>query len=50
MNNPYPFEIRLKIWGQLMLQTAPVLLLFPPNTGPYGKPDGQLVRYDFTMG
>ena len=35
---------------QLMLQTAPVLLLFPPTTGPHARPDPQAVRYDFTTG
>lgn len=35
---------------QLMLQTAPVLLLFPPTSGPNSRPDGQPVRYDFTSG
>ena len=33
-----------------MLQTAPVLLMFPPTTGPKAKPDGQPIRYDFTQG
>ena len=34
-----------------MLQTAPVVLLFPPTTnGPNSKPDGQPIRYDFTAG
>lgn len=31
-----------------MLQTAPVLLLFPPTIGPYAKLDAEPVRYDFT--
>ncbi|KAL8953531.1 MAG: hypothetical protein Q9222_000635 [Ikaeria aurantiellina] len=35
---------------KLMLQTAPVLMLFPPTTGPDATPDAQSVRYDFTMG
>ncbi|KAL8729419.1 MAG: hypothetical protein Q9166_004749 [cf. Caloplaca sp. 2 TL-2023] len=34
----------------LMLQTAPILMLFPPTTGPKAKPDAQAIRYDFTMG
>lgn len=33
---------------QLMLQTAPVLLLFPPTIGPFAKLDAEPVRYDFT--
>lgn len=35
---------------KLMLQTAPIFLLFPPTTGPNAKPDGQPIRYDFTAG
>ncbi|KAL9128467.1 MAG: hypothetical protein Q9217_002871 [Psora testacea] len=35
---------------RLMLQTAPVILLFPPTSGPNGKPDSQPIRYDFTAG
>ncbi|KAL8840938.1 MAG: hypothetical protein Q9170_001131, partial [Blastenia crenularia] len=35
---------------KLMLQTAPVLMLFPPTTGPEAKSDAQAIRYDFTMG
>ncbi|KAG9388737.1 OST3-OST6 domain containing protein [Pyrenophora tritici-repentis] len=35
----------------LMLQTAPVILYFPPPTlGPNAKPDAQPVRFDFTAG
>ena len=34
----------------LMLQTAPVLLLFHPTTGPNAKPDGAPVRFDFVTG
>lgn len=33
-----------------MLQTAPVMLLFLPTTGPGATPDGQPLRFDFTMG
>lgn len=33
--------------GQLMLQTAPVLMLFQPTIGPDAKLDGQPIRYDF---
>ncbi|KAL8846752.1 MAG: hypothetical protein Q9221_008178 [Calogaya cf. arnoldii] len=35
---------------KLMLQTAPVMMLFPPTTGPHAKPDAQAIRYDFTTG
>lgn len=35
---------------QLQLQTAPVLLFFPPTVGPNAKADAQPVRYDFTSG
>ncbi|KAL8828233.1 MAG: hypothetical protein Q9191_002703 [Dirinaria sp. TL-2023a] len=35
---------------KLMLQTAPVLLLFPPTTGEKARPDGTPIRYDFTQG
>ncbi|KAF1931773.1 uncharacterized protein M421DRAFT_56265 [Didymella exigua CBS 183.55] len=34
----------------LQLQTAPVLLFFPPTVGPGAKADAQPVRYDFTSG
>ena len=33
-----------------MLQTAPIMLLFPPTIGTGAKTDGQPIRYDFTMG
>lgn len=33
-----------------MLQTAPILMFFPPTTGPGAKPDAQAIRFDFTMG
>jgi oligosaccharyltransferase complex subunit gamma len=32
---------------QLQLQTAPVLLYFPPTVGEHAKPDGSPVRLDF---
>ncbi|KAL9047037.1 MAG: hypothetical protein Q9206_006917 [Seirophora lacunosa] len=35
---------------KLMLQTAPILMLFPPTIGPEAKVDVQAIRYDFTMG
>ncbi|KAI9666504.1 MAG: oligosaccharyl transferase subunit ost3/OST6 [Bathelium mastoideum] len=34
----------------MMLQTAPVLLLFQPTTGPNAKADPQPVRFDFNTG
>ncbi|KAK1068046.1 oligosaccharyl transferase subunit ost3/OST6 [Friedmanniomyces endolithicus] len=34
----------------LMLQTAPVLLLFPPTTGPNAKPDNIPHRFEFASG
>ncbi|EOD48058.1 putative oligosaccharyl transferase subunit protein [Neofusicoccum parvum UCRNP2] len=34
----------------LMLQTAPVLLLFHPTSGPNARPDVQPKRFDFAMG
>ncbi|KAB8263730.1 hypothetical protein BDV32DRAFT_118317 [Aspergillus pseudonomiae] len=33
---------------KLMLQTAPVLLLFPPTVGPFAKVDDAPVRFDFS--
>jgi oligosaccharyltransferase complex subunit gamma len=33
-----------------MLQTAPVLLFFPPTVGPNAKVDAQPARFDFTNG
>ncbi|KAA6413410.1 MAG: oligosaccharyl transferase subunit [Lasallia pustulata] len=35
---------------KLMLQTAPVLLLFPPTAGINARTEGQPIRYDFNMG
>lgn len=31
-----------------MLQTAPVLLLYPPTVGPYAKVDSTPMRFDFS--
>ncbi len=31
-----------------MLQTAPVLLVFPPTVGPYAKVDDSPLRFDFS--
>ena len=33
----------------MMLQTAPVLYLFPPTNGPWAKLDSQPIRMDFTQ-
>lgn len=33
-----------------MLQTAPVMMLFKPTTGPNAKVDGQPIRLDFHGG
>lgn len=35
---------------QLQLQTAPVLFLFHPTTGPNAVADGKPVRFDFATG
>ncbi|KAL5604293.1 hypothetical protein BROUX41_002266 [Berkeleyomyces rouxiae] len=39
-----------EIFQQLGLQTAPVLLHFPPTKGPHAKPSPDPVRYDFASG
>lgn len=31
-----------------MLQTAPVLLVFPPTVGPFAKVDPAPMRFDFS--
>ncbi|EYE93826.1 OST3/OST6 family protein [Aspergillus ruber CBS 135680] len=36
------------IFQKLMLQTAPVLLLFPPTVGPFARVDDTPFRFDFT--
>ncbi|RJE23649.1 oligosaccharyl transferase subunit gamma [Aspergillus sclerotialis] len=36
------------IEGKLMLQTAPVLLLYPPTVGPFAKVDPTPLRFDFS--
>ncbi|KAF2755797.1 hypothetical protein EJ05DRAFT_116365 [Pseudovirgaria hyperparasitica] len=38
------------VFQSLMLQTAPVLLLFHPTTGPNAKVENSPTRYDFTQG
>ncbi|EPS31276.1 hypothetical protein POX_h09572 [Penicillium oxalicum] len=42
------FDEGKAVFQKLMLQTAPVMLLFPPTTGPYAKVNAEPVRYDFT--
>lgn len=38
------------ICAQMMLQTAPVLVFFPPTTGPHAKTDKPMERLDFNTG
>ncbi|KAI5927412.1 OST3/OST6 family protein [Camillea tinctor] len=38
------------VFLSLGLQTAPVLLLFQPTTGPHAVPTSDPIRYDFTSG
>ncbi|KAJ5339087.1 hypothetical protein N7452_005815 [Penicillium brevicompactum] len=42
------FDNGKAVFQKLMLQTAPVLLVFPPTVGPHAKVDGNPVRFDFT--
>ncbi|CAI7678352.1 unnamed protein product [Penicillium manginii] len=42
------FDKGKAVFQKLMLQTAPVLLLFPPTIGPFAKLDAEPLRYDFT--
>ncbi|CAG8167887.1 unnamed protein product [Penicillium salamii] len=42
------FDNGKAVFQKLMLQTAPVLLVFPPTIGPHAKVDGNPVRFDFT--
>lgn len=42
-----PVDGYMLILSKLMLQTAPVALLFPPTVGPDAKLDGSPFRYDF---
>jgi len=34
----------------MQLNTAPLLLVYPPTVGPHAKPDGQPARYEFGTG
>ncbi|KIW14919.1 hypothetical protein PV08_07704 [Exophiala spinifera] len=41
------FDNGRNVFMKLQLQTAPVLLFFPPTVGPNAKPDAQPLRLDF---
>lgn len=41
------FDNGRNVFMKLQLQTAPVLFLFPPTTGPNASPNGQPIRMDF---
>ncbi|KEF52492.1 uncharacterized protein A1O9_11334 [Exophiala aquamarina CBS 119918] len=41
------FDNGRNVFMKLQLQTAPVLLFFPPTVGENAKPDGQPIRFDF---
>lgn len=41
------FDAGRNVFIKLQLQTAPILMLFPPTTGPYASSTGQPVRMDF---
>ncbi|OGE52711.1 hypothetical protein PENARI_c009G01660 [Penicillium arizonense] len=42
------FDNGKAVFQKLMLQTAPVLLVFPPTIGPFAKVEGDPLRFDFT--
>ncbi|KAJ5121192.1 uncharacterized protein N7515_009153 [Penicillium bovifimosum] len=42
------FDNGKAVFQKLMLQTAPVLLIFPPTIGPLAKVEGDPIRFDFT--
>lgn len=42
------FDHGKDVFQKLLLQTAPVLLLFPPTVGPFAKVDAEPARFDFT--
>ncbi|KAJ5150970.1 uncharacterized protein N7482_010222 [Penicillium canariense] len=42
------FDQGKTVFQKLMLQTAPVILLFPPTVGPFAKVESEPVRFDFT--
>ncbi|KAJ6782652.1 hypothetical protein PWT90_00205 [Aphanocladium album] len=44
------FEKGKDVFASLGLQTAPVVMLFPPTEGPYAASSPEPVRYDFTTG
>ncbi|KAM0668444.1 hypothetical protein ACQRIU_002006 [Beauveria bassiana] len=44
------FENGKDVFASLGLQTAPVVMLFPPTEGPYAASSPEPIRYDFTTG
>ncbi|OJJ43323.1 hypothetical protein ASPZODRAFT_136552 [Penicilliopsis zonata CBS 506.65] len=42
------FSMGKNTFQKLMLQTAPVVLVFPPTNGPHAKIDSAPLRFDFT--
>ncbi|KAJ5969843.1 hypothetical protein N7501_006091 [Penicillium viridicatum] len=42
------FDNGKAVFQKLMLQTAPVILVFPPTLGPFAKVEGNPLRFDFT--
>ncbi|KAF3401572.1 Magnesium transporter protein 1 [Penicillium rolfsii] len=42
------FDQGKAVFQKLMLQTAPVILLFPPTIGPFAKLEAEPARFDFT--
>ncbi|OAR02580.1 hypothetical protein LLEC1_00333 [Akanthomyces lecanii] len=44
------FEKGKEVFASLGLQTAPVVMLFPPTEGPHAAASPEPVRYDFTTG
>ncbi|KAJ5101469.1 hypothetical protein NUU61_003691 [Penicillium alfredii] len=42
------FDQGKTVFQKLMLQTAPVILMFPPTVGPFAKVDGDPLRFEFT--
>lgn len=44
------FEKGKDVFASLGLQTAPVVLLFPPTEGPHAASSSEPIRYDFTTG
>ncbi|KAJ5455808.1 uncharacterized protein N7458_004072 [Penicillium daleae] len=42
------FDQGKTVFQKLLLQTAPVILLFPPTVGPFAKLESEPARFDFT--